>query len=139
MHSKLNIGVVGCGYWGPNLMRNFRALPDCRLRAICDTNLDRLRHVQGLYPEAAVFANYDEFLRDAKLDAVVIATSVGLHHSMARASLEAGKHTFVEKPMATSCVDCDDLISLAAEKRLVLMAGHTFLYSAVVRKIKEIV
>jgi predicted dehydrogenase len=95
--------------------------------------------MQALYPEADVFTDYQEFLRDAKLDAVVIATSVGLHHPMARASLAAGKHTFVEKPMARSCDQCDDLIGLAAEKRLVLMAGHTFLYSSVVRKIKQIV
>jgi predicted dehydrogenase len=139
MHSKLNIGVVGCGYWGPNLMRNFRSLSDCRLRAVCDTNLERLRHMQSLYPEATVYTDFAAFLKEAKLDAVVIATSVGQHYWMAKASLEAGKHVLVEKPMATSCAECDDLIALAKKKGLVLMASHTFLFSSVVRKIKQIV
>lgn len=139
MQSKIKIGVVGCGYWGPNLIRNFRSLPDCQLQAVCDASVERLRHMQSLYPEAQVYTDFQTFLREGNLDAVVVATSVGLHYPMAKAALEAGKHTFVEKPMATSCAECDELIALAESKRLVLMAGHTFLFSSVVRKIKKIV
>ncbi len=139
MQSKINVGIVGCGYWGPNLMRNFRSLSDCRLLAVCDRDLDRLRHMQSLYPEATIFTDFSKFLQESKVDAVVVATSVGLHYRMAKAALEAGKHTFVEKPMATSCAECDELIALAKKKGLILMAGHTFLFSSVVRKIKQIV
>ena len=139
MRSKINVGVVGCGYWGPNLMRNFRSLSDCCLRAVCDTNKDRLRHIQKLYPETKQVTEFEQLIKDPQLDAIVVATSVGLHYPMAKAALESGKHTFVEKPMATRTVECDELTSLAARNGLILMVGHTFLYSSVVRKIKEIV
>lgn len=139
MHTPVRIGIVGCGYWGPNLIRNFRSLADCKLTVICDLDEHRLKHLHGLYPEVESTTNYDEMVARKNLDAVVIATSVGLHHRMAKASLRAGKHTFVEKPMASSSAECEDLIQLADAKGLVLMAGHTFLYSPAVRKIKEIV
>lgn len=136
---KVQVGVVGCGYWGPNLIRNFAGLADCQLRAICDLNVERLRHMQGLYREVETHTSFEQFLAEGKLDAVVVATSVGLHYRMARAALEAGKHVMVEKPLATSSAECEDLIALARSKGLVLMAGHTFLFSPVVRRIKQIV
>lgn len=139
MTTPIQVGVVGCGYWGPNLVRNFRSLPDCRLRMMCDISEQRLKHLRSLYPEVEGETAYHHMLNGANLDAVVIATAVNLHYSMAKASLLAGKHTMIEKPMARSSAECEELIEIAQQNGLVLMVGHTFLYSPAVRKIKEIV
>jgi Predicted dehydrogenases and related proteins len=139
MTKPIKVGVVGCGYWGPNLIRNFRALPSCQLKTMCDTNEDRLRHLGNLYPEVRRETDYHRMLKEDGLDAVIIATSVKHHFPMAKASLEAGKHTFIEKPMAASVEQCEELVDIAENKGLVLMVGHTFLYSPAVRKIKEVV
>lgn len=139
MQRKLNIAVVGCGYWGPNLVRNFRSLPDCVVSTICDVSQDRLNHLQGLYPDIKGETNYENLLNDTTLDAIVIATSVKHHYPMAKSSLMAGKHTFIEKPMAASVAQCEELVTLASRKGVILMIGHTFLYSPAIRKIKEIV
>jgi predicted dehydrogenase len=139
MGAKLNVGVVGCGYWGPNLIRNFNSLHDCNLKAVCDLSVERLRHMQSLYPHVEVYNDYTRFLEDAGLDAVVVATSVRLHHPMCKAALLAGKHVMVEKPMAASSAECDDLEQIARSKGLTIMVGHTFLYSPIVRRIKKIV
>ncbi len=138
MAKPIRVGVVGCGYWGPNLVRNFRLLPDCTLKTICDANPDRLRHLKSLYPGIEGEADYGRMLK-SNLDAIVIATSVKFHYSMAKASLLAGKHTFIEKPMASSSSECEELVEIAHKNGLILMVGHTFLYSPNVRKIKEIV
>ena len=135
----LNIGVVGCGYWGPNLIRNFRALQDCRMKVICDQDVNRLKQLKSLYPEVQTETDFEKVLADKSIDALIIATPVRFHYRMAKASLEAGKHTFIEKPMASSSAECEELIKIAARNGLTLMIGHTFLYSAPVRKIKEIV
>ncbi|HWY75376.1 MAG TPA: Gfo/Idh/MocA family oxidoreductase, partial [Verrucomicrobiae bacterium] len=136
---QIKVGVVGCGYWGPNLIRNFRSLPDCNLKMMCDISESRLKHLNSLYPEVEGATDFDHVLNGAGLDAVVIATAVRHHFPMAKASLLAGKHTFIEKPMAASAHECEELVHIAREKGLVLMTGHTFLYSPAVRKIKEIV
>jgi len=139
MKKTINIGVVGLGYWGPNLVRNFRSLPDCSLKVMCDLNEQRLAHLKTLYPEVEGERNYEALLQRSDIDAIVIATSVRFHYPMAKASLLAGKHTLIEKPMAASTAECEELIQIARSKGLVLMVGHTFLYSAPVRKIKEII
>jgi len=139
MTRKLKVGVVGCGYWGPNLIRNFRSLPDCQLKIMCDLSQQRLIHLKTLYPEVQRSMDYDHMLNGVELDAVVIATAVKSHYSMAKVSLLAGKHTFIEKPMASSSEQCEELIGIAQKKGLVLMVGHTFLYSPPVKKIREIV
>jgi len=139
MSKTLNVGVVGCGYWGPNLIRNFRNQPDCKLRAVCDLSEERLAHMKKLYPDVEGTDDYAKLLADYDLDAVVVATAVQFHHPMAKAALEAGKHVFVEKPMASSTAQCEELVALAKSKGLTVMVGHTFLYSAPVRKIKEII
>ncbi len=139
MTRKLKVGVVGCGYWGPNLIRNFRSLPGCQLKIMCDLSQQRLMHLKALYPEVQRAMDYGHMLNGVELDAVVIATAVKLHYPMAKASLLAGKHTFIEKPMASSSEQCEELIEIAQKKGLVLMVGHTFLYSPAVRKIREIV
>jgi predicted dehydrogenase len=106
---------------------------------MCDINKERLAHVRSLYPDVEGGTDYRHMLNGAGLDAVVVATAVSLHYPMAKASLLAGKHTLIEKPMACSSEQCEELIDLAKKKGLVLMVGHTFLYSPAVRKIKEII
>ena len=139
MTKQIKVGVVGCGYWGPNLVRNFRSLPDCNLKVMCDISEQRLTHLKSLYPEVEGETDYAHMLNGIGLDAVIIATAVKSHYAMAKASLLSGKHTFIEKPMAASSEQCQDLIEIARKKGLVLMTGHTFLYSPAVRKIKQIV
>ena len=139
MAKQIKIGVVGCGYWGPNLIRNFRALPDCDLKMMCDISEKRLSHLRTVYPEVAGSPDYGHMLNGIGLDAVVIATAVKSHYPMAKASLLAGKHTFIEKPMASSSHECEELVEIARKNGLILMTGHTFLYSPAVRKIKEII
>ena len=139
MKRKIALGVIGCGYWGPLLVRNFKSLPDCQLKAICDVNAARLKHVSTLYPDVESISDPRQFLNGCDLDAVVIATPVTNHYPLAKASLLAGKHTFIEKPMASSSAECEELIKIAQRKGLVLMLDHTFLYSAPVQKIAEIV
>ncbi len=139
MKNQIKVGVVGCGYWGPNLIRNFRSLPDCNLKIMCDLNGSRLAHLKSLYPEVQGETDYKHMLNGSGLDAVVIATAVKTHYPMAKASLLAGKHTFIEKPITSSSHECEELIDIAQKNGLVLMTGHTFLYSPAVRKIKEIV
>lgn len=139
MTKELSVGVVGCGYWGPNLIRNFRALPNCRMKVMCDTSESRLKHLKGLYPEVEGLADLAALLKRPDIDAIAIATAVKFHFTMAKASLLAGKHTFIEKPMASASHECEELIAIAKQRGLVLMIGHTFLYSPAVRKLKEIV
>jgi predicted dehydrogenase len=139
MEKVLNIGIVGCGYWGPNLIRNFFSLPQCRVKQVCDIDESRLEHMKKLYPSTATTTKFEDLVNDGELDAIVVATPVHLHHELAKKSLMAGKHTFIEKPMATSSAECEELVALAAKKNLTLMVGHTFIYSTPVRRIKEIV
>jgi predicted dehydrogenase len=135
----LDFAVVGCGYWGPNLLRNIRLLPDCRVKFACDARKDRLAHMKSLYSEIDTTTEFDQVVEVEEIDAIVIATPVQFHYEMAKRSLEAGKHTFIEKPMATSAIECVKLIKLAESKGLNIMVGHTFIYSPPVRKIKEII
>lgn len=135
----LSIGVVGCGYWGPNLVRNFDALAQANVQALCDKSEKRLAHMHARFPEAAQFKNFDEMLSKADLDAVAVATPVHTHFKLAKAALLAGKHVLVEKPMASSVAECDELNKIADEKGLTLMVGHTFLYSEPIHRIAEII
>lgn len=136
---KLKIGVVGCGYWGPNLIRNFRSLAQCEMRLMCDRSQDRLNHLSTLYPEIICETDFSRMLSGDDLDAVAIATPVSLHYPMAKACLMAGKHTLVEKPLARSAAEAEELVELARQRGLTLMTGHTFLYSTPVKKIKELI
>ncbi len=135
----IQVGVVGCGYWGPNLIRNFRSLRDCALKAVCDKDQKRLSHMKRLYPEIETYTRFEDFLGKGELDAVAVATPVRFHHALALACLAAGKHTFIEKPMASTAAQCQELVETAESRKLTLMIGHTFLYSPAVRKIKQIV
>lgn len=135
----LNVGVVGCGYWGPNLIRNFSALSECNVKILCDADTERLQKMASLYPHVARTTNYIELIEDQTIDAIVIATPVRFHFEMAMQSLLADKHTFVEKPMVKNLREGKLLVQTAQNRGLTLMVGHTFIYSPAVRKIKEII
>lgn len=135
----LSIGVAGLGYWGPNLARNFSQLHDCRLGALCDLDSERLEKICPLHPGVAQFSSFHSMLEGADLDAIVVATPVSSHFSLAKAALLAGKHVLVEKPFASSVAECEILIELAESRGLTLMVGHTFLYSEPIQMIKTIV
>jgi predicted dehydrogenase len=135
----INVAVVGCGYWGPNLIRNFHSLSSCKVRKICDCSRDRLVHMGHLYPDSQVTQDFSSVVADPGIDAVAIATPVHTHFPLAKACLRSGKHTFIEKPMASSARECQELIDLAERRSLTLMVGHTFVYNPTVRKIKEVV
>jgi predicted dehydrogenase len=135
----INMGVVGCGYWGPNLVRNFRSLSGCHVKSVCDTDRKRLAHVKQLYPEINTTSDFEEMVKDPEIHAIAVATPVWSHFELARQSLDAGKHTFIEKPMASNVAQCTELVALAERGDLILMTGHTFIYSTPVRRIKEII
>ena len=139
MKKPLAVGIAGCGYWGPNLARNFNSHPDAEVRALCDPASGRLEHMRTLYPTSALFADFAAMLAGCDLDLVVIATPVKTHFALAKAALLAGKHVLIEKPMASSSEECEELIEIAARSGLTLMVGHTYLYSEPVRKIAEII
>jgi predicted dehydrogenase len=135
----LTIGVIGCGYWGPNLIRNFINLKDAHVKTCSDLDEKRLSHMKQLYPSLLTTTDYREVIRDEEIEAVVIATPVSTHFRIALESLEAGKHVFCEKPLTDSVGDGVRLIDLADERGLVLMVGHTFVYTAAVNKIKDLI
>ncbi|HEX2046010.1 MAG TPA: Gfo/Idh/MocA family oxidoreductase [Gaiellaceae bacterium] len=135
----LTVGLVGLGYWGPNLARNFRDLPESRLAWIADRDETRLERYRIRHPEARATTRFEDLLEDASLEAVVVATPVVTHHELARRALLAGKHVFVEKPLALSAEAAAELVSVAEERGLVLMPGHLLLYHPAVAKLKELV
>lgn len=139
MSNPVAVGVVGCGYWGPNLARNFGSLASANLTAVCDLKEDRLAHMRTLYPSALEYQGLGEMLGGSAIDAVVIATPLKSHHYLAKTALLAGKHVLIEKPMASSVAECEELIEIARCKNLILLVGHTYHYSEAVRKILEIV
>jgi predicted dehydrogenase len=139
MTNPLNIGVIGCGYWGPNLARNFAENEKAALRWLCDANAQRLASLARRYPSAQATGDYRQMLADEQLDAVVIATPVSTHYPLAQASLRAGKHVLIEKPFTATAREAEELIELADKNGLTLMVDHTFIYTGAVRKIKEMV
>ncbi len=135
----LTVGVVGCGYWGPNLIRNFIGLKDSTVRMCTDLSQDRLNHMKALYPSINTTTDFGAVIADPEIDAVVIATPVSSHFPISKEALKKGKHVFVEKPLAGSINEGVELIKLANEKRRTLMVGHTFVYTAAVNKIKDLI
>lgn len=135
---ELKIGLVGCGYWGPKLARNFVQLPHSRLAMACDLHKKPLQAIQDLSPETAVTHRYQDLL-DADLTAIVIATPIYTHYKLAKAALLAGKHVLVEKPITANSNEALELIHLAEERNLVLMVGHTFVYNPAVEAVRQIV
>jgi predicted dehydrogenase len=137
--SRLGVAVVGLGYWGPNLVRNLAESEHSDLVAVCDLRRESLDHVGRRYPAVRQTTDFESILADPSVEAIVLATPINTHYPLARAALEAGKHTLVEKPLAGSLVEAQALARLADERGLVLMPGHTFLYSPPVQLIGELI
>jgi len=135
----LKVAQIGIGYWGPNLLRNLVANQRCQVTAAVDLAAERLHYVQRLYPAIRITDNVDEVLGDSETDAVVIATPVATHFDLAMKALNAGKHVLVEKPMAGSVAEVDEIGRLAEKQHLVAMVGHTFLFNAAVRHVKKLI
>src|SRR5213593_2308576 len=135
----VRVGVIGCGYWGPNLIRNLLKAPGCRVVAIADERSDRLQAVRHLSGEIKASTDARELVASKSIDAIVIATPISTHFDLAKASLETGKHVLIEKPLTRTSAQAWELIRLARERRRVLMVDHTFIYSGAVRKLQEII
>ena len=135
----LQIGVIGYGYWGPNLVRNFNAADEAQVTMVCDLNQHALKKTKKAYPHIEVTQNYIELIKNPKVDAVAIATPVFTHHELAKTALKEGKSVFIEKPLTYTVEEGEDLIGLAERKGLKIMVDHTFLYTSAVRKIKQLI
>jgi predicted dehydrogenase len=135
----LTVGVIGCGYWGPNLIRNFINLKAADVKICSDIDAGRLEHMKRLYPSLATTTDYKDIIKDESIDAVVIATPVSTHYTLAAEALEAGKHVFCEKPLTQSVEEGVKLVDLADEKGRTLMVGHTFVYTAAVNKVRDLI
>jgi predicted dehydrogenase len=135
----VRVGVIGYGYWGPNIVRNFHGLERAELVAVCDKSEIALKRAHKVYPSLHLTTDFADVLRAPDIDAVAIVTPVWTHYELAKAALENGKHVFVEKPFTSNVRQAEELIELAERKNLKIMVDHTFLFSGAVRKIREIV
>ncbi len=136
---ELTVGVIGCGYWGPNLIRNFSSVKGWRVKYICDLNSNRLAQIHEQFPWTQPVTDATVLFDDKELDAVAIATPVSSHCSLALAALEAGKHVLVEKPLAASRADAEQIVLAAERAGRILLVDHTFIYTPAVQKIKQLV
>ncbi len=137
--TNIKVGVIGYGYWGPNIVRNFFATPDCTVRMVADGRPERLNLLAKTFPSIQGVRDAEDIIASKEVDAIVIATPVHTHFELAKRSLLQGKHVLIEKPMTSSVREADELIELATKKGLTLMADHTFLYTGAVQKMKEII
>lgn len=137
MSGKPVLGMIGCGYWGPNLLRNYAALENARVKAVADQSEDRRKFVAKNHPSVALVKDGEEIIADPEISAVIIATPAASHGVLVKRALEAGKDVFVEKPLSLSTQEGAELAKLADEKRRILMVGHTFIYNAAVRDLKR--
>lgn len=137
--SLTNIGVIGCGYWGPNLLRNFAENEGAQLRWICDLDEQRLASMSRRYPMAQTTTDFRTVVKDDSVDAVAVVTPVATHFKIAKEMLQAGKHVLLEKPLAATVREAEELNELAEQNRRTLMVDHTFIYTGAVRKMKELV
>ena len=135
----VKLGVIGYGYWGPNIVRNFAGHQDCKVVAVCDKNPVALARVLIQYPHVRLMTDPDDIVMSSEIDAVAIVTPVSYHYELAKKSLENGKHVFVEKPFTATSAQAEELIELAERKNLRIMVDHTFLFTGAVRKIKQLV
>lgn len=137
--SIVRVGIIGYGYWGPNIVRNFHGLETAEVVTVCDKNPAALKRAGRMYPGVHLTTDFSEVLRAPDIDAVAVITPVWTHYELAKAALENGKHVFVEKPFTSNARQAEQLIELAAAKNLTIMVDHTFLFSGAVRKIREVV
>jgi predicted dehydrogenase len=135
----IGIAVIGYGYWGPNLVRNIAEVPGARLLYVCDLRKERLAAVKARYPSVEITDDFEQVLRDPSVDAIAIATPVSSHFKLAMKAMMAGKHVFVEKPMAWTVDEARRMVDEAARRRLILAVDHTFVHTGAVRKMREIV
>lgn len=133
----INIGVLGCGHWGPNLVRNFALLPDVKIKVLCDLDEKRTASLKRYYPGVRVTADFKRVIEGDDIDAIIIATPAKTHYALAKEGLSMKKHVFVEKPLALSAGECEELHALSRENGKVLMVGHTFLYNPAIRELKK--
>lgn len=138
-NDRFVIAQVGCGYWGPNLLRNFSALPNCLVKYVVDSSPERRAFVETNFPRTRAVDSADAVLADPEVRAVIIATPATTHFDLGRQALRAGKHIFVEKPLATKASEVDELARCAKDQNLVVMTGHTFIYNSAVRYVKKLI
>src|SRR6202050_4252147 len=134
----IRVGVIGYGYWGPNVVRNLHGLDSTRVEMICDRSPSALARARKAYPSVATCSDPAEILKSPNIDAVAVITPVWTHYELAKQALENGKHVFIEKPFTSSSAQAEELIELAARKNLTIMVDHTFLFTGAVRKIREL-
>ena len=139
LKSMLRVGVIGYGYWGPNIVRNFHAQDQSRVTMVCDTRSEALAKVAKAHPEVEVTTDVKGLLRSPQIDIVAVVTPVWTHFELAKAALENGKHVFVEKPFTASVAQAKELIEIAERKNLRIMVDHTFLFTGAVRKIRQLI
>jgi predicted dehydrogenase len=135
----VNVGIIGYGYWGPNLVRNFFAAKDCCVVAVADARSERLQQLKMVFPTIVGVKDAKDIIYDPDIDAVVIATPVSTHFNLAQKALSEGKHVLIEKPMTSSVEEAEILINLAEQKGVLLMVDHTFLYTGAVQKMRQVV
>src|SRR5262249_49859706 len=135
----VRVGVIGYGYWGPNIVRNFLGLDDCQLVAVCDKSPNALKRAQRACPGVQLTTDFSDILESPDIHAVAVITPVWTHFELAKAALENGKHVFVEKPFTSTTQQAEELIEIAARNNLKIMVDHTFLFSGAVRKIREVI
>lgn len=135
----IRVGVVGYGYWGPNVARNFDGVPGSRVVAICDLNAESLQRARKAFPATELTCEYRDIVRSKTIDAIAVVTPVSTHFSLAKMALENGKHVFVEKPFTRTVAEAEQLIELAARKHLTIMVDHTFLFTGAVRAIRQLI
>lgn len=137
--TNINIGVIGYGYWGPNIVRNFFNAANCSVKMVADSRAPRLAMLAKSFPSIKGVTDANDIINSKEIDAVVIATPVFTHYTLAKKALENGKHVLIEKPMTSSAAEAEELINLASQKNLLLMVDHTFLYTGAVQKMKEVI
>src|SRR5215813_7334946 len=134
----LKFGVIGYGYWGPNIVRNLRSLEDCQVLGVCDQSAPARKRLQAAHPDIPSYSDYRELIGSPDIDAIAVITPVWTHYELAKAALESGKHVFVEKPFTSNVAQAEELINLADQKNLKIMVDHTFLFTGAVRKIRKL-
>lgn len=135
----IRMGVIGYGYWGPNIVRNFNSTEGLSIASICDLNPDRLKRAKRSYPDIELTTDANEILSSSKIDAVAVVAPLAMHFDLAKRALENGKYVFVEKPFTQTAAQAEELIELADRKKLKIMVDHTFLFTGAVRKIKQVI
>lgn len=137
--NRIGVGIVGYGYWGPNLVRNYLECKGCLVKYICDKSSDQLRRAAMQYPSIIATQHYKDLLNDPEVNAIVIATPISTHYLLGKEAIMHGKHVFIEKPLAATSRQAEELVELAERKKVTLMVGHTFVFSPPVAKTKEII